>query len=102
MSGDFSYLSCRAVAVAALLFLLAGCAAHRYTVCFEAGDSRYCRSGYRKHDARVAAETLSSLPGVDSASVERTRETRAAIRAPRGVTRAHDRQTKSGDLGNVD
>jgi hypothetical protein len=99
MSGDCSLTRRRAVWAAALLFSiffsLAGCAAHRYTVCFEAGDSRYCRSGYRKHDARVAAETLSSLPGVDSATVERTRKPRTAIRA-------HDRQTKSGDPGYVD
>jgi hypothetical protein len=87
MSGDFSYLSRRAVLVIALLFSLAGCA-HRYTVCIRAGDIGACRAGYTKHDARVAAETLGSLPGVDSATVERTPK--------------HDRQTKSGAADVLD
>src|SRR5580658_2914886 len=52
-----------------LLFSLAGCA-HRHTVCIQAGDLEACRKGYTKHDARVAADTLGSLPGVDRATVE--------------------------------
>jgi hypothetical protein len=73
--------------VSCLLFLLAGCA-HRYTVCIQAGDLEACRKGYTKHDARVAAETLGSLPGVDRVTVERTPK--------------HDRQTKSGATDVLD
>jgi hypothetical protein len=55
---------------AVLLVSMAGCA-HRYRVCLEADEFEACREGYTKHDARVAAETLESLPGVDRATVEK-------------------------------
>ena len=80
-------ISCLLTPVSCLLFLLAGCA-HRYTVCIQAGDLEACRKGYTKHDARVAAETLGSLPGVDRATLERTPK--------------HDRQTKSGAADVLD
>lgn len=60
----------RLLTASAVLFL-AGCAARRWTVCFDTDDATYCRSGYHgKHDATVAGQTVLGLPGVNSATIE--------------------------------
>lgn len=46
---------------------LQSCAAKQYRVCAASGDVQVCRGGYSRRDAKVAAETLGSLPGVDRA-----------------------------------
>jgi hypothetical protein len=99
MSGDFSYMSRRAVPVIALLFSLAGCAAHRWSVCFDSEDAEYCRHGYTKHDAKVVAESFQSL-GVATATARKTPETETDLQI-KPQPKPDDRRPKKSGASDV-
>lgn len=69
-----------------LSLMLAGCAGKHYSVCLSVPNdpTAYCRAGYRKTDARIAAETMDMMPFVERAWPAKTPKNiqKAAPRPP--------------------
>jgi hypothetical protein len=74
---------------------LAGCATHRWSVCFDSEDAEYCRHGYTKHDAKVVAESFQSL-GVATATARKTPETQTDLQIKPQPKPDERRPKKSG------